>query len=63
MRSPSTKKMTKKTKTVTQIPKERRKKVAAQTQIATKTVKFPSWMTLTKTQTRQKLKKKIGWNA
>ena len=46
---PINEKMTKKT---TKSLKERLKKVTAQTQIATKTVKFPSWMTLTKTSTR-----------
>ena len=37
---PINEKMTKKTKTVTKILKKRRKKVTAQTQIATKTVKL-----------------------
>ena len=50
-----TRKKTLEIKTVIKIPKERRKKVTARTQIATKTVKC---MTLTKTQTREKLKKK-----
>ena len=59
---PMNEKMTKKTKTVTKIQKEKRKKAPAQTQNATKTVMSPSWMTLVKTSTQQKLEKRIGSN-
>ena len=49
-------------KQTTEAQMKKLQKVSVQTQIATKTATFPSWMTPMKILTQAKLKKKIGWN-